>query len=328
MTDTLPEQHTLPFVSVIVPVYNDAERIQTCISALLAQTYPQECYEVLVVDNGSTDGTRAAIARFPVALLVEDSIQSSYAARNKGLAAARGDIIAFTDSDCTPAATWLAEGVRALHDQDADMAGGNVRFAYSPRPTGAEIYDSLAHLKMEQYVREMQGAITANLFVKRSLFDALGVFPGTMKSGGDMFWTRQATAQGYKLVYAPQAEVAHPARQLSALLKRQFRIGVGLNDLRAKERTTGGRAHRGQPGGHAKKGGMRRKMYSNIKGLLPTSASELRQSIQRDGLEPSRTQFWRLWFAAWFAGAATTLGSLSQSASRKLKVSHGQLSKG
>ncbi len=320
--DAQPSQ---PFVSVIVPVYNDERRIQLCIEALLAQTYPRDRYEILIVDNGSTDMTRTVIASYPVTLLIEDQVQSSYAARNKGLQHARGDVIALTNSDCIPVPAWITEGVHALKVYAADMVGGNVRFFYSPRPTGAEIYNSLAHLKTEQYVRELNGAVTANLFVWKSVFDALGVFPSTMKSGGDMYWTRQATASGRTLIYAPLAEVAHPTRRLGALLKRQFRIGVGLNDLRAKERAKGSRPHQGQPGGHAKGGGILRKIYSNLKGLMPDSASSIRRSIQRDKLEVTFIQFWRIWAAAWMARMATTLGSLSRFVGRRIAGEPGRV---
>src|SRR5689334_6517067 len=113
----------LPFVSVIVPVYNDQQRIVTCVEALLAQDYPRECYEVLVVDNGSTDGTLAALKALPITSLVENTKRGSYAARNKALQQAKGEVIAFTDSDCTPVPGWLAAGVAAI-EAGADLVGG------------------------------------------------------------------------------------------------------------------------------------------------------------------------------------------------------------
>src|SRR3712207_160037 len=98
----------LPYVTVIVPVYNDAGRVGSCLAALEAQTYPRQRYEVIVVDNGSTDATPAVVQSFRVRLLFERQVRSSYAARNAGLAEAKGVIIALTDSDCTPTPGWLA----------------------------------------------------------------------------------------------------------------------------------------------------------------------------------------------------------------------------
>ena len=187
-----------PFVSVIVPVFNDERRIETCVKALLAQTYPHDCYEVIVVDNGSTDATREVVGRHPVVLLSETQMRGSYAARNTGLRHARGEIIAFTDSDCTPVAKWIAEGVHAIQ-AGADLVGGNVRFVFSPRPTGAEIRDAMANLRIERYIREDGAAATANLFVRASVFAAIGTFPNNMVSGGDILFTQRATGAGYSL---------------------------------------------------------------------------------------------------------------------------------
>jgi Glycosyl transferase family 2 len=315
---------TPPFVSVIVPVYNDAQRIATCVEALLSQTYPRERYEILIVDNGSTDATRSVVQRYDVTLLVEDRIQSSYAARNKGIQHARGTIIAFTDSDCTPVPTWIEAGVRALQDEHADLAGGNVRFVYSSRPTGAEIYDSLTNMQMEQNIRERSVAKTANLFVVTTAFDRIGMFPDNVRSGGDVIWTSRATAQGLRLVYTPQAEVAHPTRRLSALLRKQYRVGRGQRAMRATSRV-------GEPQriARAKSGGADRKALVP-KGLLPPSPLALHRSLGRRHVTMSMVQFGRIWAAAWLAQLATTFGrALPPRQQRKAKqaqpVSSGQI---
>jgi len=88
----------LPLVSVIIPVYNDAERLQTCLAKLALQTY--SAYEVMVVDNGSRDllTVQNIVAAYPFAQLLTESIPGSYAARNCGIAQAQGDILAFTDA--------------------------------------------------------------------------------------------------------------------------------------------------------------------------------------------------------------------------------------
>jgi len=108
-----------PLVSVIIPVYNDPDGIRRCFEALRKQSYPTERFEILAVDNGSTDDTRAviqdALAGVPNGyLLVEDEIQGSYAARNAGIERATGEVLAFTDADCTPAPTWIESGVKTL----------------------------------------------------------------------------------------------------------------------------------------------------------------------------------------------------------------------
>ena len=91
-----------PLVSVIVPVKNGEKTIGILLAALLKQNYPQDKMQVIIVDNGSQDNTIEIIKKYPVILEYENEKDSSYAARNKGLAAAQGEIIAFTDADCIP----------------------------------------------------------------------------------------------------------------------------------------------------------------------------------------------------------------------------------
>lgn len=303
----------LPFVSVIVPVYNDAQRIVTCVRALLAQNYPQDRYEVLVVDNGSTDATFAAVQAFPVTLLSENDTQSSFAARNKGIAHARGEIFAFTDADCTPSPQWIAEGVRAIQ-AGADLVGGRVRFVYSSRPTSAEVYDSISHMQMDRDISERGVAKTANVFARAEVVARIGPFPNDFSSGGDVLWTRRATTSGYKLVYSPSAEVAHPTRRLRALLKKQYRVGRGHHDIRTTERSRAAEAtSRRSP--QAPQGGLLHKIVATLYGLLPGSISDVRASMRRNGVEGLMSVY-RVWLVAWLCRVVMTLGSLSRASTK------------
>ena len=98
----------LPLISVIVPVYNSSGCIAELIGSLLDQDYPKELYEVIVVDNNSSDDTVSIIEKHPfVTLLRETETQSSYAARNTGIKAANHALLAFTDADCVATEQWL-----------------------------------------------------------------------------------------------------------------------------------------------------------------------------------------------------------------------------
>lgn len=223
-----------PFVSVIVPAYDAEQTLETLLSALVQQSYPAGRHEVILVDNGSSDATAAIARQFSPRFAArfiqtsETETQGSYAARNRGLALASGDIIAFTDADCTPASHWLEEGVRALQEQRADLVGGHVRFTYRSRtPNSAELLDSRVNMQIESGIRTRGVAKTANLFVRASLFDEIGWFPPHMKSGGDVLWTERATTHGFKLVFAKEAEVSHPARSWGEVFSKQFRVGRG-----------------------------------------------------------------------------------------------------
>lgn len=217
----------LPFVTVIIPVHNDPQGIQASLKELKAQTYPQERFEVLVVDNRSDPPLPPTLADGNATILQENHTQGSYAARNRAIQQAQGDILAFTDADCRLTPQWLHEGVRALVDQKADLAGGHVRFTFSKKKSAAQAYDSVSNMQIEQNIRERSVAKTANLFARRPLFDQVGLFPAHLRSGGDVVWTQRATDQGHRLVYAPSAIVEHPTRSLIPLLKKQYRVGKG-----------------------------------------------------------------------------------------------------
>lgn len=215
-------------VSVVVPVLDVADRVGACLEALLAQSYPRQRTQIIVVDNGSRDGTREMAGRYPVTLLVEDSATSPYAARNRGLAVADGDVVAFTDGTCVPAADWIEEGVRALEEGNADLAGGEARFAMSEPPTLAELADAIMDLDVQASIRTHRACMTCNLFVRRTVLEAIGPFDPLLRSGGDMRWTRRATDAGFKIVFAPAAVVSLPARRLGPLLHKQYRVGRGV----------------------------------------------------------------------------------------------------
>lgn len=215
-----------PLVSIVVPVFNDPEGIRSCLEQLINQTYQADSYEVIVVDNGSTDRTRDVIEEFDVTLLIEGEIQGSYAARNKGVKESTGDILGFTDADCTPDENWIDAGVSTLEQTGADLAGGRIVFEYSEYKSAAERFDATTNMRNEQSVNEGV-AKTANLFVRRDVFDTIGLFPERLLSGGDVQWTGNATEHGFELVYAPEAIVSHPSRSLPELLQKQYRVGKG-----------------------------------------------------------------------------------------------------
>jgi len=231
------ENHiNLPAVSVIVPVYNCSEYITALIEAILNQQYPKDLYEVIVVDNNSSDNTAQIVERYPVKLLRENNIQSSYAARNKGIKTAKHNYLAFTDADCIPNQKWLSSGISTLIRESADLAGGNIEFIFREKPTNAQLYDSITYLNSKNFVEQSSAAPTANLFTTKNVFEKNGMFP-EVKSGGDYTWTNNVVKKGFKIVYAPDATVKHPARKLGELLKKCRRIGAGEAHIRLRNET-------------------------------------------------------------------------------------------
>jgi GT2 family glycosyltransferase len=244
------EPPIFPSVSVVIPVYNDPMRLKRTLEALYRQDYPSDRFEIIVADNGSANRLRPEPGDFSVKVVEESAVRSSYAARNRGIAVARGEILAFTDSDCIPGVAWVSSGVEALLKKDAALAGGQMHYVLSSKRTGAEYLDALVNSENKRNIEARGVAITANLFVRREVFETIGAFPDTLISGGDIYFTAKATAAGYRLVYAPGALVEHPTRTLIPLLKRFFRIGMGKASLRrlplneAGARLTGKRGRR------------------------------------------------------------------------------------
>ncbi len=225
--------NSIPFVSVIVPVYNDSQNIRKCIEALLSQTYPEK-YEVLIVDNGSTDETRTVVRKYPVRLLMEDQIQSSYAARNKGILNAQGQVIALTDADCIPSSDWLVKGVANLmRVPNCGLVAGRINLCFRElnKPNAVELYESVMRYKQKEYIEKERYGATANVFTFKNVFDNVGLFNDKLKSGGDNEWGRRVFSFGYKQIYADDTCVAHPARYSFAQLHQRIaRLTGGCYD--------------------------------------------------------------------------------------------------
>lgn len=219
-----------PAVAVVVPVLDGARVLPACLDALAAQRDAPP-FEVVVVDNGSRDGSAALAAAHPVVdRVVVEPRRGSYAARNAGVRATTAPVLAFTDADCRPAPGWLRAGVAAL--ADADLAGGEVRAVVGEPPTLWERYDRAVYLDQGRAVRDEGYAATANLLVRRAALDAVGLFDAALASSGDLEWGQRATAAGLRLVHAPDAVVTHLARRdLAQTWRLHRRLGAGWRDL-------------------------------------------------------------------------------------------------
>lgn len=229
------------FVSVIVPVYNDEERLAIALAGLEAQTYPPDRYEVVVVDNASDRSPEETVARFPKARLVAESRKGSYAARNHGLSVARGDVLAFTDADCIIPPSWLEAGVVALRDlQWNGLVAGDIRLRYrrAGRPNAAELYDLVHGFDAESGA--VKGfAYTGNAFTHRSVFEQVGEFNADLLSSGDLEWGQRVAAAGLPIVFSPEAHIEHPSRhRLHQILTKERRLQGGRVRMIAEQSWT------------------------------------------------------------------------------------------
>lgn len=212
-----------PHVSVIIPVRDDP-RLVRCLEAVADQTYPADLVEVLVADNGSTTPVEELCAAWPRVEVVQQPSGGSYAARNAAVLASSGAVLAFTDADCLPAATWLEEAVAAI-EGGAEIVAGHItvhaRDAEAPHPV--EAYELVHAFPQEVYVGRGGACVTANLTTTRAVFDATGPFRSDLRSGADIEWSQRAVTRGARTVYCRAAVVRHPARDSYRALNAKLR---------------------------------------------------------------------------------------------------------
>lgn len=204
-----PDRDTAPHVSVIVPHYNDLASLETCMASLMAQDFPEGRREIVVCDNDSLPRDTIEAMLAGRARLVVQPVKGAGPARNRGVEAARGAILAFIDCDCVAAPGWLSAGVAAL--ADADVVGGRVSvFSNALRPSGADIFERIFAFDQQGYVEKKQFTVTANLFTRREVFEQVGDFAVGVSE--DVEWSRRAVGKGFRLRYAHDAVVSHPTR--------------------------------------------------------------------------------------------------------------------
>ena len=210
----------MPRVSVVIPHYSDVESLAKCLAALDLQTVRPD--EIVVADNNSPHGTGPVLKVIAGrAKLVVIPDKGAGPARNGGVAASSGDILAFTDCDCIPEPGWLAAGLEAL--KTADFVGGGMKVLVQDerRLTGPEAFERVFAFDNRDYVLRKGFSVTANLFCPRALFDDVGPFRVGVSE--DLEWCLRAREAGYRIGYAEDAVVGHPARRTWPELQRKWR---------------------------------------------------------------------------------------------------------
>jgi glycosyltransferase involved in cell wall biosynthesis len=207
-------------ISVIIPHLDSLDDLERCVAALEAQSQPRASFEIIVADNGSACGISAVQARVPSARVILVAERGAGPARNAGVAVSSGQVLAFTDSDCVPDREWLAAGVAAL--DGADIIGGAMRVSVADPAsmTGAEAFETVFAFNNQMYVKRDGFSVTANILTTRAVFDSAGPFAKGISE--DVAWCRAATARGYRLAYAENAIVTHPARANDTELERKW----------------------------------------------------------------------------------------------------------
>lgn len=211
---------THPRATVVVPAYNAQGTLGRCLQALRTQTLPATAYEVIVVDDGSTDRT-AQVARDHGALVVSSARGGPAAARNRGAAQARGEILLFIDADCQATPGWLEEMLRPLADPGVAAVYGAYRTRQRQpvaRFAQAEFDERYARLARRQSIDFL--ATHAAAF-RRAAFAGQGGFRTDLWGNEDVELAYRLAQAGARLVFAAEAVVYH---EHPATLGRYLRL--------------------------------------------------------------------------------------------------------
>jgi len=216
-------------VSIIIPVFNNLSVIQQTIKALKEQTYPNDKFEVIVVDNGSSDGSYEYLLSEDniILILQTEHLGSPYSCRNRGIEAAKSNVIVFLDSTCIPENDFVEKGLDFIKNTECDLFGGNIIFSFSGKITAGKVCDSIINVQMKKSIIERGVAKTGNLWVKRYVFEEVGVFLEGVRSGDDVGFTTRCKEKGMKLVFCEDCVTYYAARGFKALMIKQYRVGKG-----------------------------------------------------------------------------------------------------
>lgn len=213
--------------SVIIPTYKDWDRLSLCIDHLINQSMAADRFEIIIVNNELVHKPPLHFEKYKNVLMHHETKPGSYAARNSGAKLAKGIYLAFTDSDCLPTHRWLSQAKELIEEKQCDLIGGRVD-VFKPENGSEWAYTYEKHTSFRQDKNVPLGkSVTANLFVKREVFEVLNGFDSDINSGGDWEFTERAVSKGYKMVYGDHVAVKHPARKsVAKILKKQKRFAA------------------------------------------------------------------------------------------------------
>ncbi len=236
-----------PFVSVIIPVRNRPEDIDACLASLQGLDYPRDRLEIIVVDDASDDETPQAAAKHPVRLIRLKRHRQASFCRNLGARLARGDILAFIDSDCVADPLWLRQLLPAFNDPTLAALGGRVDAWHRDKPL-----DRYEKAKSSLVVSSIDRRTTSgdpffyvpacNLLIRKRVFRELRGFNHHLIVGEDVDLCWRLQKRGYELEYRREGIVYHKHRnQIAAFCGRRFDYGTSeplLQNMHSDKRKT------------------------------------------------------------------------------------------
>lgn len=209
---------SLPFVSIVIPVFNEERYLSSCLNSLRTLNYPEHRREILLIDNGSTDQTLDIARGFSeVAIHVKENAKVG-AVRNYGVQKAQGSVIVFLDSDCVVSESWLTKGVERLNADPGSVIGG--RYLLRDDPSWLEKYWILGSPERSVATALVGGCI----FIPKQIFQQVGGFDESLNAGEDNELTERLRKTGFTVKIDLALSVVHlgyPSR-LRPFINRQL----------------------------------------------------------------------------------------------------------
>ncbi len=238
-----------PTFSIIIPTYNRPEQLSACLHALTGLDYPRDCFEVIVMDDGSAtpvDGVVAPFRHYLTVTLLRQMNTGPATARNIGAGHAQKQFLAFTDDDCTPAADWLRALAARVETAPADAIVGQTLNALPENPyaTASQLLVSFLFAYHNNDPNQACFWTTSNLALPADTFRTLGGFDPAFPLAGGEDWELciRWLSQGYRLRYAPEVVVYHAHRlSLGAFWQQHFQYGRGAFRVRQNGPVSQGR---------------------------------------------------------------------------------------
>lgn len=200
-------------VSVVIPVYNGEATIGRCLDSLVTQATAVGNVEILVVDDASTDGTLAVVCRYaPVRVVRQPTNAGPAAARNRGVAEASGELVLFTDADCVPSESWIADMVAPFLVDAAVVGAKGVYKTRQPEVTARFVqleyedkYDRMRRCETIDFIDTYSAAYRRATFLEFGGFDRR--FP--VACAEDVELSFRLAAKGLRMVFIDRAFVYH-----------------------------------------------------------------------------------------------------------------------
>lgn len=225
----------LPFVSIVITVKNEEKRIKETLESLMRIDYP--CYEVILVDGGSSDHTVDIAKNYPIKIFQENNSTPSRG-RNIGIKKSSGEIIAFTDGDCVVERSWLKNAVDLFKYQDVGGVGGPVvpyeGSSYLSRTILSVLSSFFASAGSTNFYRyakqiEVKNIPSCNAIYRREVLEKADLFPEDLRYCEDVYLNHKIRRKGYRIIYSPDVVVKHNWKvdSFTSLFQFMLRYGAG-----------------------------------------------------------------------------------------------------